>query len=190
LARTLRDVVVDQQMLAEVQPLNSFEHPAESRALLELARGHRVLEIGTFQAYSTILMSRTAKLVHSVDWHRGGHELGEQDTLSIAWRNIRQAKADNIVLMVGRSADVLPWLAGPYDLVFIDGSHEYEDVRRDINDTWLLAPKLLFHDYGGYPGVTRAVDEFTARWRLEAVPVAGSLVMVTPAFDTMRGNGP
>lgn len=49
------------------------------------------------------------------------------------------------------------------DFVFIDGSHDYESVRGDIN-AWLPLLRdgksvLCGHDYGVYPGVGRAVKE-------------------------------
>jgi len=52
-----------------------------------------------------------------------------------------------------------------YDFIYIDASHLYHDVKRDLND-WL--PKLkrggviAGHDYVDYPefGVIKAVDEF------------------------------
>jgi predicted O-methyltransferase YrrM len=59
---------------------------------------------------------------------------------------------------------VLPDLPPVYDVVFIDGSHDYESVKRDadlalgrLTDNGVLA----FHDYdsGRDEGVTRAVDE-------------------------------
>lgn len=62
------------------------------------------------------------------------------------------------------------WDAAPYvedgsqDIVFIDGDHRYESVKRDIELYW---PKvkaggvLCGDDFGpAFPGVVRAVDEF------------------------------
>jgi predicted O-methyltransferase YrrM len=47
------------------------------------------------------------------------------------------------------------------DFVFIDGSHDYESVCKDI-DAWLPKVKpfgiLAGHDYRHYEGVRRAVD--------------------------------
>lgn len=54
-------------------------------------------------------------------------------------------------------------LAGSIDFVFIDASHRYENVLVDTrNALALLRSKggiILWHDYGGWEGVTRAVDE-------------------------------
>lgn len=49
-----------------------------------------------------------------------------------------------------------------YDLIFIDASHEYPDVKRDIAEaTKALLPGgiLCGHDYGVFAGVVQAVDE-------------------------------
>jgi hypothetical protein len=168
--------------------INSFESEAESAALLTLATGRNVLEIGTFEGYSAALMSTVAAWVNTVDWHQGGHELGQRDTLLVAWRNLHDRP--NVTMHVGRSADVLPFLRGPFGLVFIDGSHEYRDVRADIVNARRLSKLLLFHDYNyGFMGVMRAVDELCAETGVPLKPVAGSLVMVDLARDIMRPNG-
>ena len=49
------------------------------------------------------------------------------------------------------------------DFIFIDGSHEYEDVKEDLS-VWYSKVKrggtIAGHDYTTYPGVKKAVDEF------------------------------
>lgn len=48
-------------------------------------------------------------------------------------------------------------------LIYIDASHEYEDVKRDIELAMGLQPHIIFgDDYTNtyFPGVRRAVDEF------------------------------
>jgi len=49
------------------------------------------------------------------------------------------------------------------DFIFIDGSHEYEDVIEDLR-VWYPKVKrggiIAGHDYTTYPGVRRAVDQF------------------------------
>lgn len=59
---------------------------------------------------------------------------------------------------------------GPYDLMFIDAGHSYEEVKHDIaNYSPLLRSggTLIFHDMVACPEVKRAVDELiTGRWNL------------------------
>ena len=67
---------------------------------------------------------------------------------------------------------------GFYDFIYIDGSHLYEDVKRDLND---YLPKLregsilAGHDYKNIDnfGVIRAVDEFMKENNFEMVILSG-----------------
>lgn len=48
------------------------------------------------------------------------------------------------------------------DMVFVDGSHEYVDVKRDIEfwkEELMVEGLLCGHDYFNFPGVNRAVRE-------------------------------
>lgn len=45
------------------------------------------------------------------------------------------------------------------DLIYIDGSHEYEDVKDDIDGALKLCPKVICGDDLGWADVRRAVDE-------------------------------
>lgn len=50
----------------------------------------------------------------------------------------------------------------PIGLLFLDGGHEYEEIRADwIHLVPMLEPGayILLHDYEGFPGVTKFVDE-------------------------------
>lgn len=58
------------------------------------------------------------------------------------------------------------------DFVFIDASHEYEDIKSDIH-AWMPKVKkggiIAGHDYeDGFPGVQRAVDEFFVGKKIDA----------------------
>jgi hypothetical protein len=52
---------------------------------------------------------------------------------------------------------------GQFDMVFIDAMHDYQSVKDDIT-YWLPHVRyggiIVFHDYGGFPGVTQAFHEF------------------------------
>lgn len=129
----------------------------ELAALRELARGKKVLEIGSRLGASTIGMAQTAHKVYAVDWHQGDrwHDAAGGaglDTLAVFWGFVRQYKMrDKIHPLVGRSEEILPVLApAQFDMVFIDGDHSYQGVLLDIGLSLpLLKPGglLVFHDY-------------------------------------------
>jgi hypothetical protein len=54
------------------------------------------------------------------------------------------------------------------ELIYLDGSHEEEDVYADLTDYWdlLAAGGLIFGDDYAWTGVKMAVDRFTAEHRL------------------------
>jgi predicted O-methyltransferase YrrM len=62
------------------------------------------------------------------------------------------------------------------DFVFIDANHEYDKVVSDI-DVWYKKIKyggiISGHDYGAWPGVTQAVDEFVQKNKLNLQTDAG-----------------
>lgn len=56
------------------------------------------------------------------------------------------------------------------DLLFVDGNHHYEQVKRDLENYWSKLKTggvLLGHDYQGpHPGVKRAADEVFGKEKL------------------------
>lgn len=138
----------------------------EALELQRLADDKTVLEIGTWAGYSAIAMAQVARQVHTVDWHQGDEHAGHGPTLPELWRNVnRYGLRDKIVIHVGRSEEVLPYLReGSFDMVFIDGFHRIDEVLADINMSLRLVKEggtWAFHDYGDERfDVTEAVDAF------------------------------
>ena len=94
-----------------------------------------------------------------------------------AWR----AYAGRVVQLRGDSAtfDWSPHL-GRAGLVFVDGSHAYDYVRKD-SETALRLVRLvrpggvvLWHDYGVWPGVNQALEELDVGRGLGLVHIAGT----------------
>ena len=153
--------------------ISGFFEEEDIEALQELARDKVCLEIGAFYGRSTVAMAEVAKEVVTVDTFKAsGNGAEQEDHITVLKDFESNTKGySNIHVFVGLSEVVVPDLVdGMFDLVLIDASHKYKDVKVDIEVSW---PKLkdngvmAFHDYGkpkGWPGVTQAVDErFTHR---------------------------
>jgi MMP 1-O-methyltransferase len=131
---------------AEAAP--GFMPAAEGLALFEAAAAYAargpVVEIGSYCGKSTIYLAAAAcpagQLVVTVDHHRGSEEhqpgweyhdprlvdpaTGRIDTLPSLRATLAAAGLeDQVVVVVGRSADVARLWGTPLGLVFIDGGH-------------------------------------------------------------------
>jgi SAM-dependent methyltransferase len=152
---------------------------SEGKALADLARGKRVLEIGSFCGLSTVCMARTAEHVTAVDYFDGRATPCPQDTLPAFNANLeRYGVADKVTTI----HPDLPF-EGEYDLAFIDGAHDYDSVMADIERCReVLKPDglLAFHDYGVTdPGVIDAVNQLLAEGG-QAISLTNSLAVVKP----------
>jgi len=158
----------------------------EGRELGRLAAGKRVLEIGSFCGRSTICMAQTATSVVCIDPFDGRATPNPGGTRQQLVENlIRYGVSAKVTPEQGTTDEVAPQLADDFDLAFIDGAHDYENVANDIR--WaqrLLRPGglIAFHDYQREcdPGVTRAVREILAGGA-ELLAVTDTLAVVKPA---------
>ena len=107
----------------EVAPVNA----KLLHLLVRITGATRVLEIGTLGGYSTIWLARGLP--------QGGRVTtieAEPANAAIARRNLdRAGVGDRVDIHLGRAADVLPTLEGPYDLVFIDADKESNTIYLD-----------------------------------------------------------
>lgn len=142
---------------------------AQGRALFEAAaattgRG-TIVEIGSWKGRSTAWLAAGAKRagqrVHAIDPHTGSREDPNAHTLAEFMANLRRAGVSDVVEpLVMSSSEAGDTLTGPVELLFIDGDHAYDGVRRDA-EVWL--PRLvegglvMLHDVAtsGYTGPRR-----------------------------------
>lgn len=140
--------------------------PVELAWLREQAsKRFRIAEIGSYLGRSTAAIAITPGVVYAIDDWRGPRDIGEplceNDKLYLQFcENLKTQIAAGKVKPV--RVDHASWLDfGGFDFVFIDGSHEYEDVKRDIATSLArLSPGGLLagHD-AGIVGVSRAIAE-------------------------------
>ncbi len=95
--------------------------------LARLSGARRVLEIGTLGGYSTIWLARAVGEGGSVTTIEA-----EPGNAAVARGSIDAAGVgDRVEIRVGRGADVLPGLEGPFDLVFIDADKQSNTIYLD-----------------------------------------------------------
>jgi predicted O-methyltransferase YrrM len=123
LTRAIRDQADAGLPAIEVAPLNG----KLLHLLARIAGARRILEIGTLGGYSTIWLARALPeggLVTTIE--------AEPRNAAVARANIdRAGVGDRVEIRLGRAADVLPALEGPYDLVFIDADKESNTIYLD-----------------------------------------------------------
>ncbi|HEV2029123.1 MAG TPA: class I SAM-dependent methyltransferase [Candidatus Dormibacteraeota bacterium] len=156
------------------------------------------VEIGSWKGRSTVALAlgikaRGGGTVFAIDPHTGSPgttAVGPVVTATDFQRNIAAAGVDSLVkLLVTTSHAARPkFAAKSVDLLFIDGSHEYEDVVRDITD-WQTALKdesaVAFNDPTA-PGVYRALRELVLKPR--STYRSPSLIQNTLVFTFRRGQ--
>jgi predicted O-methyltransferase YrrM len=146
----------------------------EGTALYETALHYAglgpIVEIGTYCGKSTIFLGAAARAagvkIYTVDHHRGSEEhqegweyhdvslvdeaTGKFDTLPYFRRTITRAGLDDeVVALVGGSADVASVWGAPLGMLFIDGGHSEEAAQADYTG-WSphvsLGGALVIHD--------------------------------------------
>jgi SAM-dependent methyltransferase len=134
--------------------------------------GGRIVEIGSFRGRSTIVL-RTAAAegveVVAIDPHGGG-DRGPQEISADSAKgdedyrtfhaNLQRAGVDDEVRHVRlMSSDALAEVAGPIDLLYVDGAHRYAPARDDLAD-WGARVRpgghMLVHDAYNAVGVMLA----------------------------------
>jgi predicted O-methyltransferase YrrM len=143
----------------------------EGETLYELARACTgegvIVEIGSWRGKSTTCLGLGSKAgrgvrVFAVDRHTDG-------TFPDWKRNVEAANIEDVVTPVkGLSQKLAAAFDEPIELLFVDGSHQYELVRQDF-ERWV--PKVIeggfvaMHDTTGFDGVRRVAEDEMYRSR-------------------------
>jgi predicted O-methyltransferase YrrM len=158
----------------------------EGLALYRLARGRRVLEVGCYCGRSTACLGQSALHVYAVDsFEYLGRDQPPGRGGSVRerfFRTLRDYGLEARVTLVQRKFEesAPAGLPAEFDFAFIDADHGYATtVAQAALAIGLLAPgsPIAFHDYGRFPGVTRAVDECLAGRPRKLV---GTLMVIGP----------
>jgi predicted O-methyltransferase YrrM len=138
-------------------------------AVRSLANDTNIVEIGSFKGRSTCCLAAACrgsqKRVFAIDWFNGGPDLPNVHSLPDFSRNLERCGVSAYVEpVVGLSGKVAQSWCKPVHLLYIDGSHAYEDVLADFGGFFphvVPGGVVALHDVRDetWPGVTRAWAE-------------------------------
>jgi predicted O-methyltransferase YrrM len=126
-----------------------------------------ILEVGSSLGHSTKMLSYLFKKVVALDNLYERHETSKK----------LNSGSDNIEYVV---MDVYnqPWNFKHMDIVFIDCVHDYAHIKSDIDNSLKAFGKgtiIAFDDYGLFPELKQAIDEYVGRGQLKVLKKIGQL---------------
>lgn len=158
----------------------------ELQFLYELGKQYKeVVEIGSWKGRSTHALAAGGNWVVAVDTFKGSsdvndltNQIAQQEDIKAQFIENTKEYADRIEILCEESTNAAKRQMGrremrawgqegifgvmPYDVIFIDAGHTYEEVKADIEAWMPLAGKIICgDDYlpGVWDGVVQAVDE-------------------------------
>ena len=141
------------------------------------------VEVGAAHGYSTYILAQLFRKVYSIEYSKqnlsDAKKFNEEHS-NIFWRNIDAYKQD---WEIGESINVS----------FIDCVHDYKHVVKDISNSLDKGTKemyLVFDDYGLFPEVKRAVDDFIKTRDCEVTYIGhpkGTLIAIERIVQASEG---
>ena len=125
-----------------------------------------ILEVGSSLGHSTGMLSYLFGKVVALDNLYERHEQSKK----------LNSNSDNIEYVV---MDVYnqPWNFEHMDIVFIDCVHDYAHIKSDIDNSLKFGKGTIiaFDDYGLFPELKQAIDEYVERGQLKILKKIGQL---------------
>jgi len=163
-------------ILNEIKSIQGYLRDDEAKLLFELAKNAKVegviVEIGSWMGKSTVCLTKGSleginKQVIAIDPHVGSEEhqrtFKTVSTFTTFKQNIKRAGVEKIVKpLVMTSYEAVKQVKEPVSLLFIDGAHDYENVKQDYlswSDKVVSGGIIAFHDTVSWPGPYRVVRE-------------------------------
>jgi hypothetical protein len=158
-----------QRIWPMIQPIGGWLMEGQEKWLFKRARslkdGTNIVEIGSYKGRSTCCLGfgckGTKKHVFAIDRFDGGPDLPRYDSFAEFCANVKRCGLSECVEpVIGTSSEIARTWNKPIQLLFIDGSHLYEDVLLDFEGFFphvVRGGMVAFHDVReDHPGVLKA----------------------------------
>jgi hypothetical protein len=144
-------------------------------------QARRILEIGTFDGFTALNLAANLDgegEVCTVDLPLGrpADEWGIFNACDsrIVGSKFRGQREANNIRQLWADSTTADWkqFGSPFDLILIDGCHDYRYVKSDgANAIKHIRPggTVFWHDYGQFPDVSKAVDELARDYPIVAI---------------------
>jgi predicted O-methyltransferase YrrM len=178
------DVVLKQPYSRVIGTAIDLPEVAVVAAIIKAYRSRNILEIGTNDGFSSLNWAANLcdgdSSLQTVDLPVD-HSPAERTQIAAnacdpeaVGRLFRDTPEAARIKQVFGDSRALDWtsLGAPFDMIFIDGCHEYEFVRSDsLNALHNISPGgvIFWHDYGLIPDVSAAVDELVTEGPIFAI---------------------
>lgn len=163
--KTMRSIASKTETYAPIVPSETAQL---LKTLLHIIKPKRILEIGTAIGYSAILMAKNTKEDCEIITIERYEKVAD-----IAINNIFDAGYEKKIRVVkGEAVDVLNWLDGDFDLVFMDGAKgQYIEFLPRILELLksggvLITDDVLYHDPNEEKNATERHRKYTIVQRL------------------------
>jgi predicted O-methyltransferase YrrM len=134
-----------------------------------------IFEIGTFDGRTTLALAENSlpdARIHTLDLPAGSAtalDLAPMERQFVekprSGARLQGREAGKKVIQLFGDSATFDFSAHSADFVFVDGSHAYEYVKRDSLSALRLVGEargtIVWHDYGVWDGVTRALNELS-----------------------------
>jgi hypothetical protein len=148
-------------VLAKASGIGGWLTAAQARLLWEQAMtvpdGSLIVEIGSHQGRSTVVLAAARARVVAIDPFVGGAMFGGAATREKFLANLSAAGvSERVELREVRSTSLRPDWTSPIDFLYIDGKHDYWTVSDDLRWASFLPAggRLAIHDAFSSIGVT------------------------------------
>ena len=162
----------------------------EARCLYSLAEASQpgaIVEIGSWKGRSTVYLAKGAERggkgnkVYAVDPHLSGTE-------GVFRENITKLGVDNIVIsLIMKSEEAIKQWHHPVSLLFIDGAHDYESVKKDfvLWEPWLITGGVIALHDRFFQGPSKVIRNYVLKSNsFSSVRVVDSMLFATKGIES------